>query len=636
VCAPVVARILLVDDDRIGRLALRATFEQAGFDVLEAGSGAKALLLARELPSLILLDVSLPDIDGFEVCRRIKADPATRSIPILHLSAIYTDSRDRSRGLEWGAEGYLTKPVDPGELLATARALLRLHTAQENVQRTAQQWRSTFDALSDAICLLDPAGIILRCNRAMTELLQRPFARLVGQPYLRVLQDGLKLEQPPALFPAAVLQRETREVRLGERWFLVTTDPIAGPEGLIGSVHVLSDISHRRLMEERLRQRQKMEAVGRLAGGVAHDFNNLLAAILSNITLIKKQSDLPREDYERLTAVEQTAWRGAELTQQLLGFSRQALLWLRPWSINDSLRDVAALLARTLEPRIHLHLRLHPEAGLVLADPTQMNQMLTNLCWNARDAMPEGGHLFLESAPPVIEASSAGGKPDARLDEMVRVSVIDTGEGIPAELLPRIFDPFFTTKPAGKGTGLGLAMVLGIIRQHRGWIECHSQPGAGTRFDLYLPRASREAAPVLVPAAPPVEPAARKTILVADDNEMLRKLASTFLSRNGFQVLLAADGQEALDTYLDQRDHIALVLLDVVMPRLGGLDALRRLRRIDPEVRVILATGYADLEPVEAEREQIQGFVSKPYREHDLIDAVRAALDPSHPCPVAS
>jgi signal transduction histidine kinase len=629
--------ILLVDDEPANRHTYGYLFRSAGFAVLEAATGREALgLAARERPDLVVLDVNLPDLNGFEVCRRLKDDEATRAAPVLHVSAVYVASGDRSQGLESGADAYLIKPVEPRELLATVRSLLRVREAEEQARRAAQQWRTTFDAIRDAVFLLDGRGAVLRCNRAAAALLSRPFTEVVGRPYDELLRQAAGPAPSPAP-PAGGPPADPEELHLGGRWFRVATDPVVDEAGRpAGAVVVLTDVTRGKELEGQLRQVQKMEAVGRLAGGVAHDFNNLLTAVLGNAALLQQRLERGGPDQELLGAIERAAWRAAELTRQLLGFSRQTMLWLRPLPLSESAREVVTILERTIDPRVRVEVRTAPDLGLVQADAGQMTQVLMNLCLNACDAMPEGGTLALETADVTVGEAQARGRVGARPGPFVRLSVSDTGQGIAPEHLPRIFDPFFTTKPAGKGTGLGLAMVFGIVQQHQGWVECHSEVGRGTRFDLYLPR--YEPAPAAAAPAPEAPPAPRpgvlsvsslgsEVVLLAEDNDMLRTLATTFLRRHGYQVLAVADGQEAVEEYERHRGRVSAVVLDLMMPRLSGRDVLRRLRAIDPAVRVVFASGYSDTQLSEEEQASVQGFVNKPYRERDLVRAVRAALD---------
>jgi two-component system cell cycle sensor histidine kinase/response regulator CckA len=480
--------ILYVDDDEANRHALTWMLRRAGFRTCEAKSGTDALRLASDRPDLIILDVNLPDIDGFEVCRRIKEHPTTAAIPVLHMTGVFVRSEDRTQGLEGGADGYLTKPAEPREVVATVRALLRVRQAEEAARCAAHQWQATFDAIRDALCLLDPVGTMLRCNRAMAELLRQPLGSIPGRPLAQLLRGPFGAQAEALL---SLLDGSPRggEVRLGERSFHVAVDPVRDEGGTItGCVLLLDDTTQRQALAEQLRQAQKMEAVGRLAGGVAHDFNNLLTAITGNLALLLARTSVDDPDREILQVTENASWRAAELTRQLLGFSRQARLWLKPLNLPSCLRESLTILHRTLGPWIALEMATGPEVWLVQADSNQMNQVLMNLCLNARDAMPDGGRIVVAVQNRVLRLEHARTHLEGRPGEFVELSVRDTGHGIPPEVLPRIFDPFFTTKEQGKGTGLGLAMVFGIVQQHQGWIECNSTPGAGACFTVYLPR----------------------------------------------------------------------------------------------------------------------------------------------------
>jgi PAS domain S-box-containing protein len=626
---PCPATVLYVDDDADTRRTFRWIFEHAGYSFREAATGRDALQLASAKPDLVVLDVNLPDINGFEVCRRIKAHPATSGIPVLHLSAVYVTPEDRAHGLEEGADAYLTKPVEPGELLAHVHALLRIHQAEERARLEAQHWQATFDAISDGVCLLDGRGRVLRCNRALAALAGLPPQEVVGRSYRDLLtpssvQAGV-LPFEPML---ASRKREVAELSLGLRWVQVTADPLPGPDGSVsGAVYILSDITERKRLEEQLRQAQKMEAIGQLAGGIAHDFNNLLTAITGNVSAVLMGLEPGDPRGELLQITEKAAWRAAELVQKLLSFSRRAILWLRPTDLNQCVREVVEILGRTIDPRIHIEAQLAEDLWPARADANQIHQVLLNLCVNARDAMPDGGRLVLETGNVVLDPEHARQHLDARPGRYVRLRVSDTGHGIPAEVLPHIFDPFFTTKPVGKGTGLGLASVFGIVKQHLGWVECHSAAGQGARFDIYLPgqrvggAAEEEAAPAGLPAG------GSETVLLVDDEKVVRGVGQMILERYGYKVLLAPDGLEALEIYQRERGRIGLVILDLTMPRLSGRDTLTQLLRIDPKARVLLASGYSAEHAEVAQQQGAAGFIAKPYRAQELARAVRQALD---------
>ncbi len=491
------ASILYVDDDPANRLAFSTVLRDAGFDAREAATGGDALRLAAEGPDLIILDVNLPDIDGFEVCRRIKAHPATSSIPVLHMSAVYVRSQDRTQGLEGGADGYLTKPVEPGEVVATIHSLLRIHRAEEAARVAARQWQATFDAIHDLLYVLDRTGRVLRCNRAAAALFRRPGEAIVGRVYQDLLRETFGPFAPllDALAPAG-RDDPALEVQLGGRWFRVTADPMRDERGEpAGCVQLLSDVTPRKVLEEQLRQSQKMEAVGQLAGGVAHDFNNLLSGVTGNLTLALQATPADDRRREFLLAAEGAAWRAAELTRQLLGFSRRVKPHMEPLDANRCVREAVELLRRTLGPSIEIAVHYADDLWRAEADADQIHQVLMNLCLNARDAMPAGGRLVIETANRTVVEAEAQGRADRRPGDFIRLRLRDEGHGIPPDVLPRIYEPFFTTKEVGKGTGLGLSVVFGIVKEHRGWIECFSEVGRGTCFDVYLPRRADKVSP---------------------------------------------------------------------------------------------------------------------------------------------
>ncbi|HMC89429.1 MAG TPA: ATP-binding protein, partial [Gemmataceae bacterium] len=433
----------------------------------------------------------------------------------------------------------------------------------------------------------------------------------------QVLQEGKRL----ALEEENPVGGRMRTVR-------VVKTPVKDEQGRnIGVLGIFWDVSEQRALEAQLRQAQKMEAVGQLAGGVAHDFNNLLTAILGNLSLVLSNVPADEPNRELLRAAEKASERAAILTRQMLGFSRQTLLRPQPTSLRNVMEEVVGLLRRTFDPRINLQIDSPNDVWLVQADPGQMNQVLMNLCLNARDAMPEGGCLLLKTENVQLDEDYPRLHLEARPGPFVRLRVEDTGLGIPAEIRPRIFEPFFTTKGQGRGTGLGLAMVFGIVKQHRGWIDCYSEVGRGTRFDIYLPRSAHDS--LMSTPTLPLSPSCRgtETILLVDDEAILRDLARMILQKFGYQVLLAEDGMQAVEVYEQHGEQIQLVVLDLTMPRLSGRDAFQRLVELNPQVRVLFASGYSADHVSETTSEQLVGFVSKPYRPEELVQMVRSALD---------
>jgi two-component system cell cycle sensor histidine kinase/response regulator CckA len=619
--------VLYVDDDEINRNTFALTFREAGFEVKEAATGGEALRLAEEKPDVVILDVNLPDINGVEVCRQIKMHPATRAIPVMHMSAVYVSTEDKTHALEEGADAYVTKPVEPRELVAQVKALLRIHQAEERAEAAAQQWQATFAAINDGVCLLDCDGRVLRCNPAAERILQRPAAEILEHNCDELIPVTPESDERSVF--RRMLQtrrREVAELAVGDRWLQTVADPMLSEAGgWSGAVLILSDITDRKHLEERLSQSQKMEAVGRLAGGVAHDFNNLLTAVTGNVSLLLAGKPEQDPDRESLLAIDRAAWRAAELTTQLLRFSRRSAPRLQPTDLRACLAELDALLSRTIDPRITLEVRSAPDLWVVQADSGQIMQVLLNLCLNARDAMPEGGHLLLEAANAVVDDEQARQDVQARPGKFVRLRVRDTGHGILPEVLPHVFEPFFTTKGLGQGTGLGLATVFGVVGQHEGWVECSSVVNQGTCFTVYLPWCETAPRPNL-PAAAPEAPVGTETILLTDDDPMVRTVGEEILRRHGYQVLPAEDGVQAVDIYRQEHERIALVILNLSMPRVSWRETLRRLLQVNPRVLVLLAGGHPE-QVGEPASEGVVGLLAKPYRGEDLAAAVRKALD---------
>ncbi len=382
-------------------------------------------------------------------------------------------------------------------------------------------------------------------------------------------------------------------------------------------------------LQEQLLQAQKMESVGILAGGVAHDFNNMLQAIggYTQLMLLDKQADHP--DYAKLEALSRTVNRAAELVRQLLFFSRKAASQRQPLNLNLEVLEAATILERTIPRMITIENHLGPHLWLIDADPVQIQQVLLNLGSNAADAMPEGGQLSFETANIILDEQFARTHATAVPGNYVRLSVSDTGSGMDADTVSHIFEPFFTTKEIGRGTGLGLASAYGIIKAHEGHILCYSEPERGTTFKIYLPaQTTGHPEAEAEPETKANLPGGTETILVVDDEADIREVATEALSHFGYSVLSAASGEAALEVYRNHADSIRLVILDIGMPGMGGGRCLQELLKLNPDVRVLIASGYATLE--QSWKKTISGaagFVGKPYQLDELLRCIRGVLD---------
>jgi signal transduction histidine kinase/CheY-like chemotaxis protein len=383
-------------------------------------------------------------------------------------------------------------------------------------------------------------------------------------------------------------------------------------------------------LEEQLRQSQKMESVGQLAAGVAHDFNNMLTIIQGHSSALLAKPSLPPEMLEPVQAVFFAAERAASLTRQLLMFSRKNIMQPRPLDLRETVGNMTKLLGRLLGENVSLKFQSPAELPSVAGDPGMIEQVVMNLAVNARDAMPRGGTLTIDIEPVAIDAAYAEWRPDARPGNFLRLRVTDTGAGMDTATLGRIFEPFFTTKEVGKGTGLGLATVYGIVKQHEGWIEVNSEPGKGATFDVFFPTSDQPVAFEKKEAAPtaPVT-GGTETILLVEDEPILREMACDILKNCGYCLVEASTGREALELWRERASDIDLLLTDMVMPEgISGVDLAERLLADRPDLKIIFTSGYTSSE-INAEllSRSHAHFLQKPYSHTTLARAVRDCLD---------
>jgi PAS domain S-box-containing protein len=512
-------------------------------------------------------------------------------------------------------------------LLGTVRDL----TEQRRVAEMLQFQASLLEQVQDAIVATDWDGRVVYWNRAAESLYGWLAADALGRDFDALVRpearDSLaRLRQALARDGSwrGELQHRTADGRLA--WvsaaLSVQRDAQGRPTGLLG---VYRDITAQKKLEEELLQAQKMESIGTLAGGIAHDFNNILGTMVGYLGLLKEELPQGSELHRYLDVLERSALRASELTRKLLGFARKGKFEVRPVDLSRLCSEVVELFRTTLAPRIQLRTHFPSDLPLVEGDASQLHQAVLNLCMNARDAMPEGGLLELV-LQPVIAPDPASGEPPV-LRPYVCLTVRDTGVGMDEHVKARMFEPFFTTKGPGKGTGLGLAMVYGIVRNHGGFLEVDSELGKGTAVRMYLPVASGGPAAEATPEEAGVEGGAGETILVVDDEEPLCNLLRDVLTRRGYRVLVATDGHEALRLYQEHAGRVDLVILDMTMPGLSGAQTFDALRALDPHARVLLTSGYAE---EQAAREVVsrgaKGFLQKPFLVSELAARVREAL----------
>jgi PAS domain S-box-containing protein len=420
------------------------------------------------------------------------------------------------------------------------------------------------------------------------------------------------------------------------RWIFNRSYPVFGKEGRVvrvaGFAEEITEAETGRRPADRIQQARKLEALGTLAGGVAHDFNNLLQTIQGYTQLLLLDKDQDHPEIRSLQAVDRAADRAAGLTRRLLTFGRRVESRLETLDLNPPVRQVVEKLERTFPATVRTELSLADAPALVRADAGQLEQVLESLCANARDAMPEGGCLRIETGPVVLDSAFVEARPGMIPGNYLLLSVSDTGHGMDEGVQERMFEPFFTTKGIGMGSGLGLSLVYGIVKSHGGHIDWESAPEQGTTFRLYWP-ASAETPAAAFPEPPDMAEGRGETILLVDDEAAVRSLVEEILSRFGYRVLTAPSGEKALRVFEKRRSEIAVVILDLIMPGMGGMQCLEELLRMAPDLKVLVASGYsAGRSARDALKLGACEFVSKPYSVRALLRVVRSALEePSVP-----
>ncbi len=520
-----------------------------------------------------------------------------------------------------------------------------LAASREDLAVLAAQLKASFEASRSAILLLRADGQLLAANGLFSTTFGFNLAQEVGTCRPGLERDIADCCAEPQQFHEAWLRAasgsdETIDIELdlekpARRIVNLYSAPVRRGDGPpVARIWNFRDITEKRGLEMGLRQAQKMEAVGRLAGGVAHDFNNLLQGILGNLALIEQDADLLASPAasERIAMARQAGQRAAQIVKQLLGFSRLSHLRLTHCEVNTVIRELHSIIRSTFDPRVEITTELQEDSWKLRADATQIEQVVMNLVVNARDAMNGSGRIAISTRNVYLGESQLSRMPEGREGEFVRISVTDNGSGMPPEVLSKIFEPFFTTKEHGKGTGLGLATSFGIVQQHGGWITCDSVVGTGTTFHIFLPRSTEEE-----PVAPPVAPVAAgpvrgggETILLVDDEMVVRAVAQGLLKKLGYQVVTADDGEAALEILHQMDGGIHLCLLDLTMPRLSGKDTFTAMRRGPARnVPVVICSGYlVDLDGFAEETgSRPDAFVQKPYALEDLARTIRTVLD---------
>jgi signal transduction histidine kinase len=627
---PEALSVLVVDDDAQMLKTIKDILRLRGYTAVIAATGREALEVTREMrdaPAVALVDLQLPDMDGIELIGRLREIAALTEVVILTGNASIDSA---VRALRENSNDYLLKPVQPELLVGTierASERWQRRRAEVGMRESEERLRLIFDHVSDALFIADDSGRIIDANPAACALSSQSLEQIQALTMAQVLPESSQqrgadhsFASPPDRSALAFRPQGQSDHRV------LDVRSAAFAPGVL--VYTVRDLTRQRKLEDQLVQAQKMEAVGQLAGGVAHDFNNLLTVIMSYSSMLL--ADMGANDAVRgdIQEISDAAGRAAALTRQLLAFSRKQVLQMRAVNVNAVVTDVEKMLRRLIGEDILLTTHLDPDLALIKADPGQLEQVLINLAVNARDAMPGGGDLTITTDNAELSDEHEERHLGAAAGNYVMLAVTDSGSGMTKEVQQRLFEPFYTTKGPGKGTGLGLATVHGIVKQSGGDVYVYSELGHGTTFKVYFPRLTNGDQATIVPEHRAITPSGSETVLLAEDDEAIRTLGARVLGSLGYNVLVARTGGEALRIVAEHKGTIDLIATDVVMPEMNGSQLVERVLEARPGIRVLFMSGYTDDEVMR--RGVIDGqtaFLQKPFTPDLLAHKIREVLD---------
>ncbi|PBC04363.1 response regulator [Mesorhizobium sp. WSM3860] len=663
------ARVLAVDDDERNLLAIAEVLGEVG-EVVCAQSGEEALrFLLKEDFAVILLDVLMPNLDGYETATLIRRRERSKNTPIIFLTAISKEEAHMLRGYDVGAVDYLFKPFDPVMLRSKVMVFVDLHQKTREIERNAaREQRLLEQALKAKSDKLD-AERALRHSEARQEAIlaslpicfharsaEAPFAasyvskgveRLTGFPPSRFLSHpdfGLSRVHPEdreEVSRSLSAASETGSYGCEFRWRCANDEyriffdrgVVSKDDARLELLGTMQDITEQRRLESQLLRSQRLDAIGKLTGGLAHDFNNLLAAILSGLSLLERQLTLDGKATKILDMTRRSAGQGRDLVQRMLAFSRRQDL--KPVAVPlSSLGDTMnGLVAPVLGGLVRFKWLVSDDTWPVYVDAAQLELALMNLIFNARDAMPSGGTVLVRTSNRSVDHTGE----ELTAGDYVVVAVEDTGTGIAGDIISKVVEPFFTTKPIGKGTGLGLSTVYGFAKQSGGTLRIESELDRGTIIELWLPRSNQPqdvTGAIAGAGAEPVEAADAEraaaagerslTVLLIDDSHSLREMTAMSLRQSGFEVVGASGGAEALAAIEREPDRFDVIVTDFAMPLISGIDVIRFARNLRAGWPAVIITGYADAEKI-VERPSDVALVGKPFDEKDLVVAIQAA-----------
>jgi len=636
-------KVLVVDNHPIMLKFMTQLLQEKGHLVLTAESGLSALdILKTETPDVVFTDLIMPNIDGEKLCQIIRRVPKFKDVIVVVFSAVAAEQKVDFTAL--GANACIAKgPINkmskhilsvldqfdqapptflPDQILGVEDVSPRQITKE--LLSIKSHFEVILKSMSEGILEITSEGWVVYANPAVISLMNIPEDKLLGSNFFTLLPQNdsqwienlfISINTKPQImikdFPLTINGKQT----------LLSVSPIVDEKGKT-IIIILKDVSERKRMEVQLLQAQKMEAIATLAGGIAHDFNNLLMVIQGYVSLMLLEIGSSHPHYEMLKNIEKNVQSGSKLTSQLLGYARKGKYEVKPLQLNSLIEETSEAFGRARK-EITIHRELANDLLLIEADQGQIEQVLMNLMVNAADAMPYGGDLFLKTANTIHEEIRSKFYVP-KLGKYLMLTVTDTGIGMDSKTLEHIFEPFFTTKELGKGSGLGLASVYGIIKGHDGYIDVESKPGYGTTFKIFLPASDKKIQEMTKTADSIIKGSG--TILLVDDEDLVLDIGQRFLRYMNYQVLTARSGNEAIEIYKEHQASIDLVILDMIMPKMGGGEVFDRLKEIEPNVKVLLSSGYSDTEAMRILEKGCSAFIQKPFDIKQLSHSIQEIL----------
>lgn len=669
-------KILIAEDNPDDRKLLKINLEHHGCEVIEVSDGEAGLEMAKaQLPNMIISDALMPHMDGFQFLRSVKKDATLKLIPFVFYSAVYTGEKEAELALSLGAEAFIVKPKDPQEFWEELIGILEerklnhleehwgglireeedflkrysdivaskleekvreLAKARAIISESEECYRNLFSSLRDVILTADTERKIMSGNQpALRDVFGYELEEIISRNSRLLYEDddnynlvGKKVKEMSEL-DARVIAEAKCMTKSGRIFTAeISLQKLKSNKGeYLGYIAIIKDITEKKKLEENYLHAQKMESIGILASGIAHDFNNILSVIIGfgHLALMDvSEKENQRQNIENLL---EAADRATYLTKDLLLFSRKQPGERHPVDLNKIILNLEKFLQRVIGAETDFKTVICKHALRIFADSHQLEQVLMNLATNARDAMSEGGCFTVKTEVISIDEAFIAAYGYGKAGPYAVISVSDTGSGMDETTLNKIFDPFFTTKQIGKGTGLGLSVVFGIIKQHEGFINVESKPGQGTTFRIYLPIIEASATEEIKPYQEEIPARGTETILLAEDNEAVRKLSYTVLNQFGYTVIEAVDGRDALKKFSENKDAIQLLLFDLIMPKMNGKDAYDEIKKIKSDVKVIFVSGYAP-DIVQQKTVLDNAFLLyKPVSPLALLRKIRSVLD---------